>query len=293
MASVKRCHKHNVRIALAQMPVRFEEPQKNAERAEKFLERAADEGADLAALPECFVLPPLMYAEPIPGPLTERFSALARRLRLHVVLGSIGEKARGRVYNTACLLDDRGRLVGRYRKRFLWWSERPGTAAGREAPVFRTRLGRIGLALCWDLAFPEHFRDLALAGAQVIVCPAHWQAGDRFGRLAPRRLPRVKPLEHAEEFFIDTCVGARAAENGVAVAFVNAVGRTRSRVGPDRLVGLSQVAVPFEGVIAHAGSRSALLVADVDLGLVGDAERSYGLCEDARRTRRQSDSVRA
>jgi predicted amidohydrolase len=285
MAKSKRGARQKLRIALAQMPVRFDEPQKNVQRAEKLLERAADEGADLAALPECFVLPPLMHAETIPGPLTQSFAALARRLRLHLVLGSIGERARGRVYNTACLLDDRGRLVGRYRKRFLWWTERQGTTSGGAAPVLQTRLGRIGLALCWDLAFPEHFRDLALAGAQVIVCPAYWQAGDRFGRLTPGRLPRVKPLAGAEEFFINACVGARAAENGVAVAFINAVGRTNTGVGPDRLVGQSQVAVPFAGVIAHAGSRSALLVADVDLGLVADAERSYGLCEDARRGR--------
>ncbi len=228
-----------------------------------------------------------MGTEPIPGPLTERFGRVARRLRLHVVLGSIGEKARGAIYNTACLLDDRGCLVGRYRKRFLWWTERHGTRSGREAPVFKTRLGRIGLALCWDLAFPEHFRDLALAGAEIVVCPAHWQAGDRFGRLSVEDLPRVVPLAAAEAFLVDTCVGARAAENGMAVAFVNSVGRTTTSSGADHIIGRSQVAVPFAGIVAQAGGRRKVLIADVDLDLVADAERSYGLREDAGRCRRR------
>jgi predicted amidohydrolase len=276
-----------LRIALAQMSVRWDDPERNIRRAEAHMEQAADSGANLVALPEYFAAPARMHSEPIPGPLTERFAALARRLRLHVVLGSIGEKSSRKIYNTACLLDDRGKLIGRYRKRFLWWTERDGTSPGSEAPVFQTRLGRIGLALCWDLAFPEHFRDLALAGAQLVVCPAYWHSKDRFGRLSAEDLPRVKRHAHAEEFFVNTCVGARAAENGFAVAFVNAVDAVRTPDNADRLIGRTQVAVPFAGVIAQAGHRQALLLADVDLDLMADAERSYGLCEDARRIRRR------
>ena len=273
----------SVSVALAQMLVRQGDPDGNARRAEALVVRAAALGADLVALPECFVAPAREHSEPIPGPLTRRFAALARRCRVHLVMGSIGERHRGRVHNTACLFDDRGKLLGRYRKRFLWWTERARNTPGNSAPVFRTRLGRIGLALCWDLAFPEHFRDLALAGAELIVCPAHWQAGDRFGRLPPAKVPRVRPLTRAEDFFINSCASARSAENAVAVAFVNAVGNTRTDVGPDRLVGLSQVVVPFKGVVAGAGDGPALVVAEVDLALVRDAERVYGLREDARR----------
>jgi predicted amidohydrolase len=282
---MRRPRKKIIRIALAQMPVRWQEPEANLDRAEAILREAADNGADLAALPEYFHLPARQHAEPVPGPLTQRFGDLARELRLHVVLGSIGEKAGRHVYNTACLLDDRGRLVGTYRKRFLWWTERSNTTAGRAAPVFETGLGRIGLALCWDLAFPEHFRDLALSGAQIVVCPAFWQAGDRYGRLTSDQLRRVQPLAKAEDFFVNTCAGARAAENGIALAFVNGVGRTEIGGKLNQLIGQSQVVLPFAGVIAHARSRPALLMADIDLDLVADAERSYGLCEDARSIR--------
>lgn len=274
-----------IRLALAQMPVRWNDPEGNLRRAEALVAQAAAAGADLVALPEDFMRPPRLHAEPIPGPLTRHLAELARRHRIHLVTGSSGEVVGRRIYNTACLIDDRGRLLGCYRKRFLWWTERAGTTPGDSAPVFRTRFGRIGLAICWDLAFPEHFRDLALAGAELAICPAYWQAGDRFGRLAPAKTPRVRTLVRAEEFFIDACVGARAAENGMAVAFVNGAGRTRAAGRPDRLVGLSQIAVPFQGIVARADGQPGLLVADVNLGLARDAERVYGLREDARRLR--------
>jgi predicted amidohydrolase len=279
--------RRTIRVALAQMPVRWADPEGNLRRAEALVARAAELGADLAALPECFAAPAREHAEPIPGPISRRFSALAKRLGIHLVMGTIGERAGARVYNTACLIDDHGWLIGRYRKRFLWWTERAETTPGGSAPVFRTRLGRIGLAICWDLAFPEHFRDLALAGAELVVCPAYWQAGDRFGRLAPRQVRRVRPLLRAEDFLINACVAARAAENAVAVAFVNAVGRTRPDGRPNRLVGLSQVVVPFRGALAGAGDEPALVVAEVDRDLLRDAERVYGLREDARRARQR------
>ncbi len=275
-----------VRACLIQMTVNWAEPDENVLRAEELIGRAAGLGADIVALPECFVRPPRMHAEPVPGPLTKRFGEVARKNRVHLVMGSIGEREGRRIYNTACLLDDRGRLLGRYRKRFLWWTERPATSRGDTAPVFRTKLGPVGLALCWDLAFPEHFRELALAGARIAVCPAYWQAGDRFGRLRPGRERRIRRLERAEHFFVDTCAGARAAENAMAVAFVNAAGRTRTEAGADRLIGRSQVAVPLAGIVARAGEAPAVIAADIDMELVADAERSYGLLEDAARFRR-------
>jgi predicted amidohydrolase len=276
-----------IRIALAQMPYSQGRLEKNLATAERYLVRAARRGADLVAFPECFADFARAYAEAVPsGPVCRRFAKLAGDLGVHLVMGSIGEKCGRRVYNTACIFDDRGELVGSYRKRFLWWTERATVSPGRDAPVFDTRLGRVGLAICWDLAFPEHFRELALAGAQLIVCPAFWQAGDRFGRLGPRRGRRAARLTGAERFFIDSCVPARAAENSVVMAFVNASGRTRPDGRPDRLAGRSQVAVPLNGVVARARERPRLLLADVDLSWSRDGERIYGTREDAGRAGR-------
>jgi predicted amidohydrolase len=270
------------------MPYRQGQPARNIATAERFVRRAASRGADLAILPECFVDFARAYAEPVPdGPVCRRFARLARELGIHLVMGSIGERRAGRLYNTACLFDDRGQFVGRYRKRFLWWTERALGTPGRSAPVFRTAIGRIGLAICWDLAFPEHFRQLALSGAELIVVPAYWQAGDRYGRLGPRRARRAAGLLRAEDFFINSCVTARAAENSVPVVFVNPAGRTRPDGRPDWLVGLSQAVQPLAGVLRRAGAAPELLLADVDLSWSRDAERIYGTREDAALLRRR------
>ncbi len=285
---MKSSRRRNVKIALCQTPFKEGGRERNADIAESYVVRAAKRGADLVVLPECFIDFARLYAEPVPsGPISRRFGALAAKLKVHLVMGTVGEKSRGKVYNTAALFDDRGRLVGRYRKRFLWWTERAEVAPGRKAPVFKTRLGRIGLAVCWDLAFPEHFRELALAGAEIAACPAYWQAGDRFGRLGPKRGRRAAPLTSAEDFFVNSCVPARAAENSLAMAFCNAAGRTRPQGRPDWLVGLSQVAVPLAGVLKRAGQKPDIVVADVDLDLVGDAERIYGTRHDVARTRKR------
>lgn len=281
--------KRRIKVALCQTPFKEGRREENTQVAESYVVRAAKRGADLVVLPESFIESARLNAEPIPaGELSRRFGALAGKLGVHLVAGTLGEKHRGKVYNTAALFDDRGRLVGKYRKRFLWWTERAKITPGRKAPVFKTKLGRIGLAVCWDLAFPEHFRELALAGAEIAICPAFWQAGDRFGRLGPKRGRRAAPLTRAEDFFINSCVPARAAENSLAVAFCNAAGRTRPRGRADWLVGLSQVAVPLAGVVKRAGQKPGIVVADVDLDLVRDAERIYGTRYDAGRKRRKS-----
>jgi predicted amidohydrolase len=278
-----------LRLALIQMRCREGQREDNIRTAERYLVRAAKSGADLVALPECFVEFARIYAEPVPdGPVCRRFSALARSLGIHLVMGSIGEKSGEKIYNTACLFDPRGKLVGKYRKRFLWCSERARITPGRSKrpAVFRTALGQIGLAICWDLAFPEHFRELALAGAELTVCPAYWQAGDRFGRLGNKRGCRSRALVRAEHFFIDSCVSARAAENSMAMAFVNPIGQTCPNGRPDQLLGQSRVVVPLEGVIARAANRPGMITADLDLSLSSYGERVYGTREDARSTGR-------
>jgi predicted amidohydrolase len=261
----------------------------NVETAESYVVRAARRGADLVALPESFAESSRYYSEAVPsGPVCRRFSKLAAQLKIHLAMGSIGERSGKKTYNTALLFDPCGRPVGKYRKRFPWWPERPRITPGTAAPVFGTKLGRIGLAICWDLAFPEHFRQLALGGADLVVCPAYWQAGDRFGRLGRERARRAARLTRAEDFFINSCVPARAAENSLVMAFVNAAGRTCPNGRPDRLVGLSQVAVPLNGVVRRAGDRPALLIADVDLSWARLGERIYGTRGDvARRGRRR------
>jgi deaminated glutathione amidase len=168
---------------------------------------AADAGAELVALPEVFSWRGMRgsggrtddEAEPIPGPTADAMAGAAARHRIHLVAGSMLEdamRAGGRAflpYNTALLFGPDGSLLGRYRKIHLFDVDLPGRVTiqesalrtpGDEVVSIETPLGRIGLAVCYDLRFPELFRRLADAGAEIVVMPsaftrptglAHWE----------------------------------------------------------------------------------------------------------------------
>jgi predicted amidohydrolase len=136
---------------------------------------AARQQADLVVLPEVVTYGGgstyLEVAEPIPGPSTEFFGALARRHQLYLVVGLV-ERDAHLIYNVAVLLGPDGALIGKYRKICLPRGEiEGGITPGNEYPVFDTPLGRIGMMICYDGFFPEVARELSNRGAEVIAFP--------------------------------------------------------------------------------------------------------------------------
>ena len=152
------------------------DPVANRAKILMWLEKAKTENnADLVVYPETVTTgfgpdttPEGLYniAEEIPGPFTEELGARARRLNLHVVL-PVYEKGldKGVVYNSSVLIDNTGQVAGVYRKTHLFPTERKSAGGwslpGREAPVFKTELGIIGMIICYDGDFPELSRCLA------------------------------------------------------------------------------------------------------------------------------------
>lgn len=110
-------------------------------------------------------------AEPIPGPSTEYFGALAKKHDLYIVAGLV-ERDGKLIYNTSALIGPDGKLVGKYRKVTLPRGEvEAGIQPGNEYPVFDTRFGKVGMMICYDGFFPEVARRLTLNGAEVIAWP--------------------------------------------------------------------------------------------------------------------------
>lgn len=176
----------------------------NVAEASRLVEDAARAGAQLIALPEVFAWRGTTgrgpaEAETIPGPTSDAMASLARRLKIHLVAGSMLERrtdlggATALPSNTMTLFGPDGALLALYRKIHLFDVDLPGRvtiqesalrAPGNEVVSVATTLGRIGLAVCYDLRFPELFRRLADAGSEIVVVPsaftrptgqAHWE----------------------------------------------------------------------------------------------------------------------
>lgn len=165
---------------LATIHLKPKSPEKTPEGNRRMFEgpiaEAAAQRADLVVLPETLTYygtgrPMVECAEPVPGPSTEYFGALAKRHGLYIVAGLI-ERDGKLVYNTAALIGPDGGLVGKYRKMTLPRSEiESGIQPGDQYPVFQTRFGKVGMMVCYDGFFPEVARRLAMNGAEVIAWP--------------------------------------------------------------------------------------------------------------------------
>jgi deaminated glutathione amidase len=171
----------------------------NVARGLALAEQAADEGAGLVVLPEYMTyLGPddglAGAAEPVPGPTTDAFAELAWRRSITVVPCLVEATASpSRFRNTAVVIDPSGRLQAAYRKVHMFDVDVPDGPTDRESDTMEpgTSLSiasvgglRVGLSICFDLRFPELYRALALAGANVLVVPsafyeatgrAHWE----------------------------------------------------------------------------------------------------------------------
>ena len=140
------------------------------------IEDAARQKADLVVLGETLTYYGLgkdyaAVAEPVPGPSTEYFGALAKKHNLYIVAGLL-ERDKRLVYNVAVLIGPDGKVEGKYRKVCLPRSEAEGgIAPGNDYPVFKTRFGKVGMMVCYDGFFPEPARELTKRGAEVIAWP--------------------------------------------------------------------------------------------------------------------------
>lgn len=166
----------------------------------EWLDRAQNAGAQLIVLPELFASygdleRSAKQAEPLTGSLVSALRTWTARQGVWLVTGTFAEldPATRQVYNTSLLLDPRGAIAARYRKRHLFNIDLNAATRCSEGDVFTpgdalacvtTTVGTLGWGICFDLRFPEQFRDLSRAGAELLVVPsaftettgaAHWE----------------------------------------------------------------------------------------------------------------------
>jgi predicted amidohydrolase len=248
----------------------------NLARARDLVRDAAAAGATLVVLPEVFAWRGLRSAEAgvpttIPGPVSAFLCGLAADLRITLVGGSFLERGGDaeRSYNTSLVIDPSGAIRAVYRKVHLFDVDLPGQVTvresdgrmpGTEVVTASTDVGTIGLAICYDLRFPELFRRLAVAGATTITIPSAFTAFTGAAHWEP-------------------LLRARAIENQVYVIAPNQTG-TSPHGFPD--YGNSMIVDPWGTIVARAGDEDAVITAEIDLDLVARVRREMPCLEHAR-----------
>ena len=257
-------------LTLVQMDCRLGKPGYNFERAELFVAEAARRGSDLVVLPELWSTAYDLenaadHATPVVADTMGNgwFGRLAQLASSHDVwlAGSILELgADGKIYNCLALYSPEGKLAGAYRKIHLFrlMDEDQFLAPGPETVTVDLPWGRVGLAICYDLRFPELFRRYALAGAKLILLPAEWPH--------PRR-------DHWR-----TLLRARAIENQMFVAGCNRVGSSK---GSD-FFGASALIDPWGEALIEGGEQETLLTVTLDLDQVDAVRQRIPIFEDRR-----------
>ena len=185
------------KLAVVQMKV-TDNKKENISKAKDMIREAAQKGANLVILPEIFNSPynnssfPV-YAEEFPGETSLEMMKIAKECSIVLVAGSIPEKEGDSIFNTCYVYNESGEVIGRHRKIHLfdinikggqYFKESDVLTAGKDFTVVDTKFGKIGIAICYDVRFPEYFRILSEMGAELVALPAafnmttgpaHWE----------------------------------------------------------------------------------------------------------------------
>jgi omega-amidase len=254
--------KKAIKAAAVQFTIALGDVDSNLAHVTGTLRRLAQEGVQLAVLPEMwscgFAYRELNNLARRTPEVVDTLTKLSRELNM-VIVGSLPESHGEKVFNTAYILDC-GRLLGSYRKLHLFslMGEDRSLDSGNSTLMVQTSVGKIGVMICYDLRFPELARKLALDGADIIVVPGEWP----------------KPREEHWR----TLLRARAMENQLFVIAANCCGV----VGKLDFFGQSMVIGPKGEILAEGGYESCEPAALLDPAEMASWRESITCYKDRR-----------
>lgn len=264
-----------MKIAVCQMKIEDNKVD-NINKAANMIREAMAQEIDMAVLPEMFNIPydTSRFASnaesEAEGETVHAMSALAKELGIYIVAGTIPEKAGEKICNTSFVFDRIGKIVGKHRKAHLYdidipdkiqFRESDSLAAGDSYTLFDTEFGRIGLAICYDIRFPEFSRIMALEGAKVMILPAafnmttgpaHWEL-----------LMRARAMDN--QFYVVAASPAR----DIGAKYV--------------VYGHSMVVEPWGTVVAKANESQDIIYAEVDFAKVDEVRQNMPFIKHMRK----------
>jgi len=243
---------------------------------------AAEKGAQIILLQELFSTTYFCqsmddrffeWSESIPGPVSEKLSALAAELDTVIVAPYFERRAPGVYHNSLIVIDADGTLMGKYRKKHI--PDDPGffekfyfTPGEDDYQVYDTKYAKIGPLICWDQWYPEAARITALKGAEILVYPT------AIGTLPEE--DKAMGREFLEAW--QTIQRSHAIANGCFVASINRTGREEEIA----FWGHSFVAGPFGQMLAEAGTGEEALISQIDLSKIEKQRQIWPFFRDRR-----------
>ena len=249
--------KYKIRVHLVQFASVNGEPLETMKRVQAMVKGFKPRRGDWIVFPEMwpggFLLADRLRQE-LENAFCFRWLKDFARAKECFLAGSMLEVKRGHFYNSAYLLGPDGRLVSRYRKIHLFklGDEHRKFQAGRKAAVSAFPWGKVGLAICFDLRFPELFRIYAKRGVSLVLVPSAW------------------PKARIDHFL--SLLKARAIENQCYLVGANKIGRHDSGIPYG---GRSSVWGPWGEKLGELGSRPGILSVELDLSRVAEIRRQY------------------
>ncbi len=261
----------------------------NIAKSTRAIKEAAEKGARLAALQE---LHSNLYfcqeenasnfdlAEPIPGPSTETFSALAKELGIVIVASFFERRTAGLYHNTSVVFEHDGSIAGIYRKMHIpddpaYYEKFYFTPGDLGFTPVKTSVGTLGVLICWDQWYPEAARLMALAGAELLIYPTAigWDPDDA-----------AEEQQRQREAWI-TVQRGHAIANGLPVVSINRVGFEKSPAGTGGQLfwGCSFAVGPQGEFLAQASQdREETVVVDIELQKTEKVRRNWPFLRDRR-----------
>ncbi len=219
-------------------------------------------------------------AEPIPGPSTEIYGALAKECSVVLVTSLFERRAAGLYHNTAVVFEKDGSIAGKYRKMHIpddpaYYEKFYFTPGDLGFHPIQTSVGRLGVQVCWDQWYPEGARLMALQGAELLIYPTAigWESTDTDAE-KQRQLTAWQTVQRGH-----------AVANGIPVIAVNRSGHEddpSAQTNGIQFWGHSFVAGPQGEMLAEAGTEPTTLIVDVDMKRCENVRRWWPFLRDRR-----------
>ena len=251
--------KTHPKIAVAQIRYFDIHKKNNIEKIKKYIKNAAKAEADIVCFPEsCLYKTETLHSD------DEFLKEIKQECKKNSIWCIITEYfiLRGKPYNLAILISREGKITGTSKKIHLY-GDSEKIKPGKKPRVFETDFAKIGIIICWDLAFPELFKKMKEAGAEIVFCPAEW-GYSHHSKKAYKKTPKKQELR-----LLRSLVRTRAFENLFFIALCNPVEKRREKV-----LAYSAICSPHR-ILKEIIDKEGLITAELNLKEIEKFEKIY------------------